>query len=121
MGRNGNKGKSVSSSVSKAMVRNMIKSSIMAAAELKRYVVSFTGVATTTAGAVTPITQGIVLGDSLVTRDGDQCIIRKLTIRHQSTLATGSANSLRIIVFWDNQANGSTPSVNNSVTIRFMD
>jgi len=94
-----------------AKVRQMIRDTIASQVELKRYVVAFTSIATTTAGSVTPITQGIVQGDSILTRDGDQVIIKRLTVRYQLTMNTGLANCNRVIIFWDNQNNGSTPAV----------
>ncbi len=98
-------------SAENARIRQMVRSMIAANVELKRYVVAFTGITTSTAGSVSPVTQGIVQGDSLLTRDGDQIIVKNLWIRYQLTMNTGMVNTQRLIVFWDNQANGATPAV----------
>jgi len=97
--------------LSRQQVKQMIASSIAFSQELKRYVVAFTGVTTSTAGSITPITQGVIQGDSLTTRDGDQLILKQLIMRYQLALNTGNSTSQRVIIFSDNQANGATPTV----------
>lgn len=93
-------------------VRQIVRSSILASQELKRYVVAFTGQNTSTTGSVSPVTQGIIQGDSLLTRDGDQILVKKLVFRYQLEFSSGgSATTQRVIIFWDNQANGATPAV----------
>lgn len=63
-------------------------------------------------GAVTPITQGIIQGDSAITRDGNQMDMVKLSIRLQLALNTSTNTDwVRFIVFSDGFANGTYPSV----------
>lgn len=98
--------------VTRQEVRSMVKSSILSSMELKRYVVAFTGVATTTAGSITPVTQGIIQGDSLLSRDGDQIVVKHFDFRLvMSPGGAGTECMQRIIIFWDNQANSAQPAV----------
>jgi hypothetical protein len=89
----------------------MIKSMLNSRVELKRSVVAFTGLTTSTAGSITPITQGIVQGDTVSTRDGNQLLVMRLVVRHNLVINTGVQCSQRVIIFWDNQANAAQPVV----------
>ncbi len=93
-----------------AQVKAMIEGKLAATLERKR-VTAVSGSNThTTSGAVFAVTQSIVQGDSLTTRDGNQLVVRRLTLRHYETTGTTSAVQ-RIILFWDNQSNGVAPGV----------
>lgn len=87
-------------SVSKQQVRSMIRNSLANAQELKVYDISSTGNSFTTAGSVSPVTQGIVQGDSIVTRDGDVLQLKQVTINVNFTNSS-TTSSFRIIVFRD--------------------
>jgi hypothetical protein len=63
-------------------------------------------------GVVTPIIQGIIQGDTAITRDGNQLDLVKISIRLQLALNTSTNTDwVRFIVFSDGFAAGSLPSV----------
>jgi hypothetical protein len=87
-----------------------VKQIIRGQAEIKRYVLLSTGNSNTTTGNVINLSNGIVQGDDITNRAGDQ--IRM--IRHQLHVR-GSAitvnQTFRFIWFKDNTNRGTTPSV----------
>ncbi len=97
--------------VSKQQVRAMIKGVIGQALEQKRYVVASTGLTTSAAGTVSPITQGIIQGDTVSTRDGNQIVVHQVVFRHQLIASAASLVAQRVIVFSDTMADGATPAV----------
>jgi hypothetical protein len=87
-------------------VKNLLEST----AELKRFVTSNTGIASTTVGTVVNLTNSIVQGDDLNQRSGDQIKIVKNTLHFRATAVTTS-QSFRVIIFKDLTNRGSTPAV----------
>jgi hypothetical protein len=88
-----------------------VKREISRNLEHKRVVVAFSGLNTSTGGTITPITQGIIQGDTISTRDGGQLTVRNLIVRHNLVLNSGNQTSQRVIIFADRQANGAQPTV----------
>lgn len=98
--------------VTPALVRNMIKSTLVNNQELKRFTIVSLGNAATTAGTVSTISQGIIQGDTVSTRDGNQAVLKRIVFRYNQISALASTTtSLRFILFSDSQANGVVPTV----------
>jgi hypothetical protein len=96
--------------VSKAAIRQMIKSSNLANSELKGTVFTNTNTATPAAGAFQFITQGIIQGDAVNQRTGSQINLVKLRVKI-NTIAVGVTGITRYVLYQDTQANGATPLV----------
>ncbi len=99
------------SGVTHAQVKQIVDSKIANQAELKRYVVLATTLTTSSAGAISPITQGIAQGDTLSTRDGNQIVVKHLVVRRRLVALAASFVAQRMIVFWDSMAQGAVPAV----------
>jgi len=81
-------------------------------AEKKVYVGGATGQTTSAAGTVWALTQGIVQGDAVNTRDGTQITIQNIHVRVDAFMPTATiAAGVRVIIFSDSQNNGSLPAV----------
>jgi len=80
--------------------------------ELKYNDIFQDGVAITTAG-VLQVLNGIQVGDTQITRDGHEIMATSLQLRGAITNISGVTLPplVRMIVFWDSAANGSTPTV----------
>ncbi len=87
----------------------MIKGAIDRQLEHKRFVVTSTGLTTTTAGTISPVTQGVIQGDAGNTRDGNQILLQEFVFRHQLIASVSCAQ--RVIVFSDTMADGATPAI----------
>jgi len=91
----------------KTMVRQMID----AKKEHKLYTASLS-YTDSVAGTVTEMTSGIVVGDTLTSRDGDVIAPSKLVINYTLLSGVGSTNSAhRIIIFQDTMNRGAVPAV----------
>lgn len=96
-------------------VRQVVKSILNARVEHKRTGVVFS-VVSAAAGAITPITQGIVQGDDLNQRSGSQLILEKVKLVMTSTAVAGTTSTLRVILFIDHINNGSVPAITDILT-----
>ncbi len=105
-----NKLATVSAASERRRVRRAVDSVLASKLEQKRFVVAFTGLTTTTGGTVTPVTQGVIQGDTGSTRDGNQIFLKELVFRHFLTAVT-LAVTQRVIVFIDTMADAATPVV----------
>jgi hypothetical protein len=93
------------------VVAREVKSAIMATRERKNYSVTAT-YQNTVAGVVSPLSQGLVQGDTLNTRTGYTIFPLKLQLNYSFLSGAGSTNSLhRIIVFADKLNQGTLPTV----------
>lgn len=99
----------------KVQVKRMVLAEIRNKAELKALSSSFTAQTGSAAGVVLPITQGIIQGDSLSQRTGNQISLEKFQLFLGATNGnplTGSAPCvLRFIVFQDTQNIAVLPAV----------
>jgi hypothetical protein len=81
-------------------------------AEKKVYVGGATGQATAATGTVWALSQGIIQGDAVNSRDGTQVTIQSINIRVDVFMPTATiAAGVRVIIFSDTQNNGSLPAV----------
>lgn len=93
-----------------ALSRRDVAQMIMARQELKRFPLVNTANTNATAGVVQNLTNGIIQGDDISQRTGDQIRIVKHTLRVRATAITVS-QTFRFIWFKDNTNRGSTPTV----------
>lgn len=110
-GRNRNTQSGTSRSCSKGQVRSMIRSSRMAEAELKAFVVSATGLAANTSGDVVNLTQQIVQGDTNVQRNGSSIFLKEIDVTTQSVCGLLIAGSFRYILVQDSMSFAFAPTV----------
>lgn len=103
--KSNNRGKTVTRSV----VRSMIKGQRLANAELKGLLNANTILTPGTAGTVYNITQPIVQGDTFQQRDGNQLNLLSMECIFHGT-AVGVSNAMRFIVIQDHMCNGSPPT-----------
>lgn len=96
--------------VTHQQVRSMIRGSLATAQELKVYDISSSANAYSTTGTVSPVTQGIIQGDSITQRDGDVVVIKDVLI-NVNFVTSSATNSFRMILFRDRMAFGATPAV----------
>lgn len=96
--------------VSKAAIRQMIKSSNIANSELKGTVFTNANTATLAAGGFQFITQGIIQGDAVNQRTGSQVNLVGLRVKI-NTFAVGVTGVTRYILYQDTQASGASPLV----------
>lgn len=96
--------------ISKAVVRQMIKSSNLANSEYKGTVFTNANTATSAAGAFQFITQGIIQGDGVNQRNGSQVNLVELRVKI-NTFAVGVTGITRYILYQDTQAAGANPLV----------
>ena len=87
-------------------VRNILRGN----AELKRFVLLSTTNSNTTTGTVINLTNGIIQGDDLNQRSGDQVKVQKHTLHVKASAITVN-QSFRFILFKDNMNRGTTPGV----------
>lgn len=99
-----------SNMVSKAIVRQMIRSSNLANSELKGTVFTNTGTATLAAGGFQFISQGIIQGDAVNQRNGSQINLESLRVKI-NTFAVTNTGLTRYVIFQDTQMNGVAPAV----------
>lgn len=93
-------------------ISQQIKQAIANTAEKKVLVGSATTQTTTNVGQVWALTQGIVQGDAVNSRDGTQITIQSYRLKADVFMPTATiAAGVRIIIFTDSQNNGSLPSV----------
>jgi hypothetical protein len=93
--------------VSRASVLNILRS----VAERKAFNGIVTAQATSNSGTVWPITQGIVQGDSVITRDGAEITLQNVRLKLDVFMPTATiAAGVRVIMFSDTQNNGSMPA-----------
>lgn len=104
--------KPMSVSTDRALMRQVARSVLDSRAEHKR-LDEFISVNSTTAGAVTPLTQTIIQGDDLSQRTGNRIILSHLRMFFTTTnlLAAGNPSNLRVILFADRLNTGSVPAV----------
>lgn len=97
--------------VSKAAVRQMIRSSIANNVELK-IAQGGTNGNTSTSGAIAPITDIIVQGDTVGQRAGDKVIVKSLAIKYSATInVAATSDRVRFMVFADTENQNATPLV----------
>lgn len=96
--------------ISKAAVRQMIRSSNLANSEMKGTVFTSSNTANSAAGAFQFITQGIIQGDAVSQRNGSQINLASIRMKI-NTFAVGVTGISRYILYQDTQANGATPLV----------
>jgi len=83
--------------------------------EMKYFEVGAAGTISSATGLITPLTQPIVQGDGSGTRDGESINVVSILCRFAFQLATGAVRDyVRVIVFYDTQANGVYPTVTGS-------
>lgn len=87
-----------------------VKNLIASTAEIKRFVNLSSGNSSTTVGTVINLTNGIIQGDDINQRTGQQIKILKNTLHFRAT-ALLTSQSFRLIVFKDNDNRGTTPAV----------
>jgi len=93
-------------------VSAVVKEVLNSRAEEKRNIFTQGSTSATTAGVVIPITQGIVQGDEVFQRNGDQIFVRRIDWRVKNTLATlGVVAVTRFLLFHDNHNVGVLPAV----------
>lgn len=97
-------------------VRAIVKGMLEHEQEQKRFNVSIASVVLTTAGLVQPVTQHIIQGDSLITRDGNQLILKELDLAWYASQATAVPRLYRMICFVDTMNNGTLPAVTDVLT-----
>jgi hypothetical protein len=67
---------------------------------------------TSNSGTVWALSQGIIQGDAVNTRDGTQITLQSIHLRVDAFMPTATiASVIRVIVFTDSQNNGTLPSV----------
>jgi hypothetical protein len=77
----------------------------------KKTFVSVLGATTfTTAGLVTPLTQGIIEGSGIDQRDGKMIIVKKLKL-NIDLIGAATSHTVRVIIGADNMAQGALPGV----------
>lgn len=96
--------------VSESRVRQMIKSTRDAVAEVKSYDVFSLNQIAATAGSVWNLSQGIVVGDDYQQRDGRQIYAKDIEL-HMNAVTGLLSGSHRFILFQDRMANGVVPVV----------
>jgi hypothetical protein len=85
---------------------------IRSIAERKAFISGATGQNTSAAGTVWALTQGIVQGDAINTRDGTQITLQSLHLKIDAFMPSATiAAGVRLVVFTDSQNNGSLPAV----------
>ena len=82
---------------------------VMRALERKRFALISNGNTNSTAGVVNNLTNGIIQGDDITQRSGDQIRIVNHTLKVRASAITVS-QSFRFIWFRDNMNRGTTPS-----------
>lgn len=93
-------------------VRKEVLAVISSMAEKKVSILSATNQTTAPAGQIWALTQAIIQGDSVFTRDGIQIVLLNTHLRFDVFMPTATiAASVRIIVFTDTQNNGGNPTV----------
>jgi hypothetical protein len=81
-------------------------------AEKKVSILSATGQAASSTGLIWALTQAIIQGDSVFTRDGSQIRLEQTHLKLEVFMPTAAiAASTRFIVFSDSMNNGSLPAV----------
>lgn len=92
------------------LINRAVQRAVVRQFELKRFALISTANANATAGSVVNLTNGIIQGDDIVQRSGDQIRIRthKLTVRAS---AVAASQTFRFIWFRDNMNRGTTPTV----------
>lgn len=107
--------------VTKQQVKSMVRNALTTQLEQKRYTVTFGGLATSTAGTVTPISQGVIQGDTANSRDGNQMFLHQLIFRH-NLLAGTFATTQRVLVVVDTMADSAAPIVTDVLaTANYLD
>lgn len=98
-------------------VKQVVKSILNARIEHKRTALVFS-VNSAAAGAITPVTQGIVQGDDLNQRSGSQIILERLKlVMTSSAFPAGVVESrLRVILFIDHLNTGTIPAITEVLT-----
>lgn len=97
--------------VTKAAVRQMIRSSIANNTELKISQGGTNG-NTSTSGAIAGITDIISQGDTVGLRTGDKILIKSMTIKYSATINTAATSDrVRFMVFADTENLNTTPAV----------
>jgi hypothetical protein len=85
---------------------------IRSIAERKAFISGATGQVTSAAGTMWALTQGIVQGDAINTRDGTQITLQSLHLKIDAFMPSATiAAGVRLVVFTDTQNNGSLPAV----------
>lgn len=101
--------------VDRNQVRQMVRSMTMATTEVKRYSQVIASYATGATGTVTPLTQGLLVGDTISGRTG--IVIKPLVLELNLSIIAPSTMTeaifTRIIIFQDMQNTGVTPTVAN--------
>jgi hypothetical protein len=100
-----------STAVSKAVVKQMIRSSIASNTELKIAQNGANG-STSTAGAIAGITNIIVQDDTVGGRTGEKIIVKSLTCKFQATINVASTSDrVRCLIFADTENQNAIPLV----------
>jgi hypothetical protein len=86
-----------------------VKKLIEGQIEHKIYTVETGALTATTTGAVSPITQSIILGDAIDQRTGNKIILKRYVFRINASIATNT-HSFRYVMFIDTMANGAIPA-----------
>lgn len=91
-----------------------VNRALVAKAEKKFYTNGVNGQNTSVAGTVWAITQGIIQGDSVLTRDGRQITLQEVGLKIDVFMPTAAvASGVRIILFSDRMNLGSLPGIAN--------
>jgi hypothetical protein len=90
--------------------KQQVKAMMLSRVELKRFPLISNTNTNATAGIVNNLTNGIIQGDDINQRSGDQVRIFKHTLRVRATAITVS-QTFRFIWFKDNTNRGTTPTV----------
>jgi len=109
----GSKGKKAMTPRPKAStIRKEVLAVLKSVAEKKVSILSSTNNNTSATGTIWALSQAIIQGDSVFTRDGIQIMLLNTHIKLDIFMPTASvAASVRIIVFTDKQNNGGIPTI----------
>jgi hypothetical protein len=99
-----------------SQIRAVVKGMIEHEQEQKRLDVAIASVVLTTAGLVQPVTQHIIQGDGLNTRDGNQIILKDLDLVWYASQITAVPRLFRMICFIDTMNTGVLPLVTDVLT-----
>lgn len=88
---------------------NQVKKLIEGQIEHKIYTRETGALTATTAGAVSPITQSIILGDAINERSGNRITLKRYTLRVHAVISVNT-HSFRYVIFVDTMANGAIPT-----------
>lgn len=106
-----NRSRGVGNALTKLQVRAMIDGRLNSLVERKIHTVNTGATAATTAGVIVPITQSLVQGDNINTREGDKIVVKRLQVNASFALNTlQPVSTIRYILFLDTMANGVVPT-----------